>query len=508
MKDKIARGLGAYANTAAGISAAGGALEATLRRTQLRLIAGHVGALGGVAGTNVSNGTDVLATYRQRIVFPPGSFSNLQFIFPNWRLTNSGETAGANDITIKAWFEYGGVSYQLFFNGATSAVIAANGQAVTDPIAIDIVTQPQAWIRVEVSVTSGGVWPLGRQSAGNLSEGVNIGNATGSSTGSSGFTAGVMYGPTAVVGIAGQSTVAVLAITDSRGAGAGEYTTSGDGVGNVGYIERALGGVVAWAGIQRSNTTVADFNSTHWRSMARAPQFASSAITQRGINDVRAPVSLATLQGYVIQEWTTLAARYSLFVFQTTLDPNTTSTDGWTTVAGQTVTDSSQNAVRVAFNDWIRAGAPMQNGAAVAIGTSGALLAGQSGHPLTGYFEIADLLESGRNSGLWAVSPTARNLASTAITSGTNILTCSTGAFTSADVGTSVYVPGAGAAGAALIAQVSGVTNSTTATLSANAGTTVSAASAKVGGYTADGLHASSAGHAAAKVGIDTSRLR
>ncbi len=60
------------------------------------------------------------------------------------------------------------------------------------------------------------------------------------------------------------------------------------------------------------------------------------------------------------------------------------------------------------------------------------------------------------------------------ITSGTNVLTTS-GSFTfsSADVGKSIWVPGAGVASAGLSTTISGFTNSTTVTLAANASTTI-----------------------------------
>jgi hypothetical protein len=45
----------------------------------------------------------------------------------------------------------------------------------------------------------------------------------------------------------------------------------------------------------------------------------------------------------------------------------------------------------------------MISGVAVAAGTSGAIVAGQTGHPLAGYFDAANAVESSLNSGLWKV---------------------------------------------------------------------------------------------------------
>lgn len=64
------------------------------------------------------------------------------------------------------------------------------------------------------------------------------------------------------------------------------------------------------------------------------------------------------------------------------------------------------------------------------------------------------------------------------ITSGAAILTSSAAAFTAGDIGTTVRILGAGAAGAALDTTISAFTSTTQVTLAANAGTTVNAVTA------------------------------
>ncbi len=76
---------------------------------------------------------------------------------------------------------------------------------------------------------------------------------------------------------------------------------------------------------------------------------------------------------------------------------------------------------RTGLNDWLRAGAPVAsalNPSAVAIGTSGALLAGHSGHPLTGVIDTAAAVEvnaanvPANDGGYWMVNGTANYLCS------------------------------------------------------------------------------------------------
>jgi hypothetical protein len=106
--------------------------------------------------------------------------------------------------------------------------------------------------------------------------------------------------------------------------------------------------------------------------------------------------------------------------------------------------------------------------------------------------ELADAVESARNSGKWDVAP-IRTVADAAITSGAATLTSSTAAFTSADLGAGVLIAGAGAASADLLTNIIKVTSATSVVVATNASTTVSGASLKVGVPTTDGLHP--AGH-------------
>jgi hypothetical protein len=83
------------------------------------------------------------------------------------------------------------------------------------------------------------------------------------------------------------------------------------------------------------------------------------------------------------------------------------------------------------------------------------------------------------------VTPAAKadavTLPDAAMTVGSRTLTSASASFTSGDVGKSIGVAGAGASGANLTTTISGFTNSTTITLTASAGTTVSGATAVYG---------------------------
>jgi hypothetical protein len=197
-------------------------------------------------------------------------------------------------------------------------------------------------------------------------------------------------------------------------------------------------------------------------------------------------------------------------VYLTTNTPFTSSTDGWATTTNQT--PMSSLAQRILYNTWVRAGAPIDPTTLVpvAVGTSGALVAGNVGHPITGIIDIAAPVESSLNSGLWA--PAAR-MATASITSGATTITSSDAGFNTAtidlggDKGRSFTLPGAGASGGLLVGSLYSITNTTTALSSVAAGTTVSSVPIALGTMTTDGTHPSPRGHIAIAATIDVTKL-
>lgn len=179
--------------------------------------------------------------------------------------------------------------------------------------------------------------------------------------------------------------------------------------GSYGAINAAVAGDRAYWALDGTRRTRSWF----------ANQDASTAICEYGRNDLGDGRTLSQLQANLLTIWSQQSA-YGQRVIQTTITPHTTSTDAWATTNNQTVVNATVEARRVQLNDWLRAGAPTVGGVAVAPGTGGALLAGQGGHPLYTYWEIADLAESARNSGIWKAGYTSDGLHPT--TTGINAL--------------------------------------------------------------------------------------
>lgn len=350
----------------------------------------------------------------------------------------------------------------------------------------------QAFITNHVAIYPGGA-PDTTQTGQTTSagEGSNIaaGGADVTNPGAAAVPAryGFGFGPSYIVGRTARGTAptCVGISGDSIANGAGDWP-------NLGYIIRAFGTTQARMQFSMDGeltTTYANPQTRSWRSLFL--QYCTHAIFGFGRNDLTAGATLTQIQTRMIAGWTALVEA-GIITYQTTVTPYTTSTDVWTTLANQTV--HSSETVRVALNTWIRDGAPILAGVAAATGSNavGTLRAGAVGHPLKGYLEVTDTVESARNSGKWTVAK-VRSVADVTMTLATydNQITVNsaTAAFTAADVGKLISIAGAAAAGAAHNSMILKVNSATQAIIFNPIATAVTNASTKIGMTVIDGLH-------------------
>jgi hypothetical protein len=448
--------------------------------------------------------------------------TDLRLMYGNWG-NNGASTSpnfydvdGPGAITIKASVEIAGTIYRATFNGSITATIDPGGMIGTDPLPVDITAGTIIYVRTYI--THGGAgWRFTRGSYQSAGSGGWVTTTDLTAPGSAAIADSVNYlfAPMAITGTPapGTSAKSTLVVGDSIAAGLGDsasmagWNVSNSGLSGGGYISRGLHGLAGFVNVAVSGDRAYVFaaNTGHFRRLMLGSSF-SNMICEYGRNDLSDGRTLAQIQASQLAIWRMGVAR-GMRVFQTTITPRTTSTDGWCTVQNQTADTTAIEAVRTGLNDWLRAGAPLVGGNPAAVGTAGAVLAGQAGHPLYGYFEAADLAESARNSGLWGVN-SGRAFTGAAITSGTAILTSATGNFTSADIGQTAFVAGAGSSGGNLITGIASVQSSTQITLTSNAGTTVSNANASIGKpRTADGTHPYAHGANVMSAAIDTTKL-
>lgn len=388
-----------------------------------------------------------------------------------------------------------------------ATAVAAGATSVTVPSTTPLFSFPVG----SVVTLPGGQWPTGLFLNNVNGEGITYG-ATSIGIKSAGTSslpaiptvAGISTGafsPVAILGFNAVPTSCVGIVGDSIVIGTGDVPTSYSASNTAqdnGWVMRLLNRQVPYVWYSKYGDTASVMaTGQHWR--AGALEQMTVMLDELGINDF---VALTATAAQVANNKLSLARQASargVPLYWTTISPVTTSTDLWATTGNQT--PFANNAARVTFNDWLRAGAPIVQSGGVwvyaAVGTSGATLIGQPGHPVTGYFEIANTVESAQDSGTWKAA--GRSVTDAGMSSSTNptFLASATANFTSADINTQVLVAGAGGAGSTLIGVINSINSPTVAVLSQPASTTISAARATIGPYTVDGTHPSGVGHAA-----------
>lgn len=485
---------------------------------------------GSVIGTIQSNGVNLGTTFRMEEVAQLSG----RDICVEFNLFLNGEVEVGNDVTINRCVisTESGLNIPFLFNGSPSVTVKSGtfgaGRVRSDPLGVSIKKGDVYVIMVNVSVASGGKYPLSVLARrGSYSEGAAQGGAesagpgpdyTGDGTTFTADTAVVrMFMPSAVLVRPSKPSRVPLFVTDSIGAGVGEETASLRARWDEGWCTRAVRDKWPHYVCAMSGTTVDRWTSNNQRYSFRrrstiAGIYYTDLICELGINDFFAGANLATVQTRWIAAWKSMAL-HGRPVYQTTITPSSaTSTDSFVTVANQT--PHSNAAAVAAGNTWLRDGAPINTttGTAAAVGATGADIvrapsylsttAGaavretkttQPGHPLTGILEVSDAVEATRGSGKWKVLNGARDVSDGAMTSGSTTLTSATAAFTASDVGRLVRVFGAGTAGANLGTSITAYNSPTSVTVNTAAGTTVSEARVLVShsGIVSDGIHPS-----------------
>lgn len=475
-------------------------------------IASRPGTFGGGL---LSNGTDTSATARTVHIIRTNA-TDIRLVFSN--ISSGG--VGPNAITVQAAIEppvtgtsfstSGTYIYPVTFNGANSILIQPGASIISDPVPMTVLVGQAIYIRTGVSVTAGQKWPQGMAAgavadeqyplsaafSGGTQEGVITGSIVLSAGGNIPAGYAYAYSPAAILGTPTGTAIpqAVALIGDSIVEGSGEtfpfigYSVRACNLAGLPYVNPGVHGTLA-----------ANFLGATLGTLALQPAAGCTlAIEEYGRNDVtNGSYSAVQIETNKVNIWKELSRR-GITVTTATITPRTNSTDNWRTTTNQTLADPTAiEAVRVAVNTWIRAGGPIDSNtlAPVAVGTAGALLFGMPGHPCAGFSEVAWLVETAHDSGIWQGPD--RTVTDAAMTSGQNTITSATAAFTSADVGKTIWISGAGTSGAAYKGQINAVNSATQITLQygQNAATTVSGATLNIGIKTDDGTHPNTGPH-------------
>lgn len=361
-----------------------------------------------------SQATDQLQSRVQHVAMIEAS--DLRWVFSNvWGV----EQANPNSINVSAALELpssGGTSYgdgsgaqsnstiqRITFNGATTVDIPPGSYVISDPLPVRTRVGQAYFTRTLVTAPAGGQIPTNILPTAGRFEFVEASSAAGAAL-TDKVISGVAitnnngtiqaFRPQAIMGTpaALTDTPSVVLMGDSiiGGANAG---------GNVSWPEKALErNRVPHFAMAMSGETGTQFAGNPGlingflghRFRGRLVAGATDVISNYGVNDFNSNGldNIAQVQANTLRLAQMVVARGARF-HQATITPKTTSTDTWATEANQAnAWSATVEADRVAFNAWLRDGAPTVSGAAVAVGTTPALRAGQTGHPITGVVDV------------------------------------------------------------------------------------------------------------------------
>jgi len=304
----------------------------------------------------------------------PTEVTALRIGFPNWCVLTggSGEAGSGGNATFEASIEYpAGVYTRVTFNASNQGVAINNSTIISDTTYVSIPANTDYWVKVYAVFANKIVhtFKIGAAYGDMGTAGTSVtNNVMASQTNGS----SLILPPCLI--IANHTMPAVLALGDSRVYGTGATTDSSI----KSEICLSLHGYLPYINAGRHGINFSTITGSLSARRKELAAWCSDVIFQGGINDITGGTSDATFRTQLNTGRTNLLtyapnARVSL----STLAPVASSVDSWTTVAGQTTVAS--NPVRVTHNDWRRT-VP------------------------TGFyrcFEVADAVESSRNSGLW-----------------------------------------------------------------------------------------------------------
>lgn len=331
---------------------------------------------------------------------------DLRLVFDHYTTGSGGDGDPSAAVTFRCSLEKNGFNFPVTFRGGQKEVTIDQGRIISDPIAFDVAVGDTIWARTYVS--AGTPRATARTVTGD-GEGLAATDLTAAAAGAVTASASWVWAPSGFLSTTrlGSKNAAIGICGDSIAYG------QGDSTGDVyGYLVRSANTAgLPWVMAARASETVGAVVDINYRHRGPLVSGCQRVYTAYGRNDLTNGNATSLIQINLVKFWKRIARRGPI-QYAMTVTPRTTSTDAWATTANQTTADAAQETRRVELNTWLRAGAPLDPTTllAVAAGTAGAVVAGQAAHPLAGIVEVADAVETARNSGIWKAAYTADGL--------------------------------------------------------------------------------------------------
>ena len=388
--------------TASQISDAGTAGRAVVTATSAAAARGAMEIGRYINGVNYSitnthndhNGSDTKGMCRAGYFTGKGGVSAAKISFSNIPEHTHYTAEVTNPFTLRCSLEYPeGTFHPAFINGVRDATLPVGSIVTFDSIDVEIPENTQFWIRTFVTVAaSGQKWYESTAINVNGRSGGYIKGASATDLTTSGtIPDGIAYAPAPIA-------ISTLTATGKEGI---SVAILGDSIAepadliiypawHLSFVSLPLYNAgIAWMNSAANGGTVTDLygSADSKQLLGFIGRNNSHVICELGTNNIvwDSPISsLDALKASYLKLWGFLA-KQGASIYQTTITPDTTSTDSWATTANQTVLHAESESLRVAINDWIR--------------TCPA--------PLSGYFDSADRAETARNSGIWKATGAA-----------------------------------------------------------------------------------------------------
>jgi len=308
-----------------------------------------------------------------------GDIHGLRIAFANWYVNDSqSEVTPSGPIYLRAAIEYPrGVVTPIRFGGVGNTTINSGETKYSDWLPEIVIPDGETFfLRSFAECPSGIIYSNhvpGYMQAGETVAGAPDYTNFSTPLQSSPFSLG--YAPLAILGKTKNSTIVLLG--DSIAEGFDDVTDYYRG--NGGYMHRSLEESHAIISLAKSGDSAVKWLSNNSKRSALI-QFASHMVIEYGSNDVTAGRSATALRTDIEG----IVAAYKKPTYVCTIGPCTNSSDSWATTANQT--PYATEPQRVAYNNMVRAG---------------------SVKGVVGFFDVADAMETFRNSGIWLTNGTA-----------------------------------------------------------------------------------------------------
>ena len=271
---------------------------------------------------------------------------------------------------------------------ATSPVVPDGGVTpLSDPVPITIPDGSAFLVHSYQALTGNGIVFVynGANDMRAANDAVQIGTSLADSTTIASPIAGSIYTPCRIVGLTRRASVAIIG--DSRDWGTGHTS---DGSGDVGNAAPTIGQNFAYANLGVSGEQLQAFLTNNSRRLPLVLSDYSHVVSGFGVNDIRTGARTASQIATDITSFVNLMGGKP--VFWETIYGGPSSTDGYTTLANQTV--GAGETDRIALNRMLRSGQVPG---------------------LTGVFDVAAAVESAPDSGKWAIGNGGQSIATDAL---------------------------------------------------------------------------------------------